>query len=213
MTQNEMVEMLSHKCEVTQEEARTALETANWNTLTATHLLEQEKFRRMQALNEAASAAEAMAVQFAPEESPAQETQAEAQSTAEEMSSDEAAPEFKAIPNENIAAAPRAASKKRSRNRGFRNVGEHIRRLVACGNRNSFTVRKGDAQLLDIPVTALAVLMLCAFWVCVPLLVVGLFAGCRYSFIGRDLGREDINHVLGKASDAAEHVKQSVAHA
>lgn len=208
MTQNEMIEMLTRKCEVTQEEAKTALETANWNTLTATHLLEQEKFRRMQALNEAASAAEAMAVQFAPEESPAQEAQEESQTVA-----DEAAPEFKAIPNENIAAAPRAASKKRSRNQGFRNVGEHIRRLVACGNRNSFTVRKGDTQLLDIPVTALAVLMLCAFWVCVPLLVVGLFAGCRYSFIGRDLGREDINHVLGKASDAAEHVKQSVAHA
>ena len=73
--------------------------------------------------------------------------------------------------------------------------------------------RKGDAQLLDIPVTALAVLMLCAFWVCVPLLVVGLFAGCRYSFSGKELDRENLNRALDKVADAAGSLKKSVTQA
>ena len=39
MTQYEMTENLSEKCDVTLEEAKTALEASDWNTLTATHLL------------------------------------------------------------------------------------------------------------------------------------------------------------------------------
>ena len=72
---------------------------------------------------------------------------------------------------------------------------------------------KGANHLLAMPVTALVLLMLCAFWVCVPLLIVGLFTGCRYSFSGKELGRENINAALGKAADAADHVKHAVTQA
>ena len=99
----------------------------------------------------------------------------------------------------------------RKGHKGLRNLGDHVRRLIACGNRNRFEVRRGDASILELPVTVLAVLMLCAFWVCAPLLVIGLFAGCRYSFSGEELGREDINSALNKAADAAEHMKETVA--
>ena len=33
-------------------------------------------------------------------------------------------------------------------------------------------------------------LLIFAFWVCVPLMIIGLFAGFRYSFSGAELGRE-----------------------
>ena len=33
------------------------------------------------------------------------------------------------------------------------------------------------------------ILMLFAFWTCVPLLVIGLFLGCRYSFSGQDFDK------------------------
>ena len=92
-------------------------------------------------------------------------------------------------------------------------VGHVLRELCERGNRNRFVARRGDAVVLDMPVTALALLMLCAFWVCVPLLVIGLFAGCRYGFRGADLGREGSNAALDRAADAAERVKETVAEA
>ena len=197
MTQNEMMEMLAKKCNVTLEEAKAALESADWNTLTATHLLEQEKFRRAQELNEVAAAGEAMAAQFAPEADATEEAPSDAQAETAEKVETEA----------------RSKSEKHLNGKALRNLGDHIRRLVACGNRNRFVVRKGDEQLLEMPVTALAILMLCAFWVCVPLLVIGLFAGCRYSFSGKELGRESINSALGKAADAADSMKRAAAKA
>ncbi len=223
MTQYEMTEQLAVKCGVSVEEAMTALEASGWNTLTATHLLEQEKFRRMQELNafaEGGTAAAvqsgtaaavqggtAAAVQSAPEETTPEET------TPEETASGETARAPKSVAVEVIEAAKQKETRKHRGNQGLRNLGAHLRKLLACGNRNRFIARKGEEQLLSMPVTALVLLMLCAFWVCVPLLVIGLFAGCHYGFEGRELGREDINRVLGKASDAAEHVKQTVAHA
>ena len=192
MTQFEMAENISEKCNVTLEEARDALEAGDWNMLTAAQQIEVEKVRRMQEIDEAVSDCGTAAAQ-APEEEPAAEQQA--------------------ATIETPAEAPRTESRKRSGGKGLKNVGDHIRRLVACGNRNRFVVRRGDATMLELPVTVLALLMLCAFWVCVPLLVIGLFAGCRYSFSGRDLGRDSINSTLGKASEAAEHVKRAVARA
>ena len=82
-------------------------------------------------------------------------------------------------------------------------MGEHIRRLVACGNRNRFEVRRGDELVMDLPVTVLAVALIFAFWVCLPLLVVGLFTGWRYSFSGAELGSERINGAMRKAAEVA----------
>ena len=210
MTQYEMTEQLAVKCGVSVEEAMTALEASGWNTLTATHLLEQEKFRRMQELNAfaeggtatAVQGGSATAVQFAPEEAAAPEAACE-----------ETPDEAQTVVVEVIEEARQKEARKQCKSQGLKNLGAHLRRLLACGNRNRFIARKGEEQLLAMPVTALVLLMLCAFWVCVPLLVIGLFAGCRYGFEGKELGREDINRVLGKAADAADHVKQTVAHA
>ena len=99
------------------------------------------------------------------------------------------------------------------RGRGVvRVLGGILRKVLTLGNRNRFEVRrKGqDALVLDMPVTILVVLMLFAFWVCVPLLVIGLFAGCRYSFSGAELGRESVNNAMDKAAEAVERVKEEV---
>ena len=58
---------------------------------------------------------------------------------------------------------------------------DHLRRLVAFGNRNRFTVFKGNDAILEMPVTALALLLLFSFGTCALLMAVGLFAGCRYT--------------------------------
>ena len=87
-----------------------------------------------------------------------------------------------------------------------------VRKLIALGSRNRFEVRrKGEeAPILDMPVIVMVLLMLTAFWACVPLLVIGLFAGFHYSFSGAELGREDINHAMDKASEAADKVMDEI---
>ena len=107
----------------------------------------------------------------------------------------------------------------RERRRGVvEGLGGMIRDLFNLGNRNRFEVRRkagplgrqGDELLLEVPVTVLVLLLIFAFWVCLPLLVIGLFAGCRYSFSGDELGRESVNQAMDKAAEAVERVKEEV---
>jgi len=99
----------------------------------------------------------------------------------------------------------------RERRRGVvEGLGGLIRDLFNLGNRNRFEVRRGDEVLLEVPVTVLVLLLIFAFWVCIPLLVIGLFAGCRYSFSGAELGRESVNNAMDKAAEAVERVKEEV---
>ena len=191
MTQYEMTDALAKKCHVTPEDARTALEVGDWNMLTAAQLLEDETLRRKQALDAVASDCEAMAVQT---------TDAAAQAAVEAALP---AGETKGIEGPGATAdAPRA----RRGHRGGRGLGGHILRLLALGNRNRFEVRRGDEVKLDLPVTALALLMLGSFGTCAFLMVIGLFAGCRYCFSGPELG------VVG-AANAVKRVKETAAEA
>ena len=107
----------------------------------------------------------------------------------------------------------------RERRRGVvEGLGGLLRDLFNLGSRNRFEVRRGasplgrkdDEVLLEVPVTVLVLLLIFAFWVCIPLLVIGLFAGCRYSFSGAELGRESVNNAMDKAAEAVERVKEEV---
>ena len=99
----------------------------------------------------------------------------------------------------------------KERRRGVVNgLGEMLRSAVNMGNRNRFEVRKNDETMLEMPVLVLVLLMLFAFWVCLPLLVIGLFAGFRYSFSGAELGRDSVNSAMDKAAEMAEKVKEEV---
>ncbi len=154
--QFELTEQLSRKMHVTLEEARAALEAADWNMLTATHLMEREAFIRKQALNEVAATV----------------TPSEADFT-DRAVSEERAPE-------------EAGGKAERREHGLKKVGRALMNLIAIGNRNRFAIHRGGEQLLDMPLTVLAPLLLFSFGTCAFLLVIGLFAGCRYSVNGKD---------------------------
>ena len=112
---------------------------------------------------------------------------------------------------ENTAEEANPGNEARQRRRGVvEGLGNVIRDLLNLGNRNRFEVRRGDEVLLEVPVTVLVLLLVFAFWVCIPLLVIGLFAGCRYSFSGAELGRDSVNNAMDKAADAVERVKEEV---
>lgn len=82
--------------------------------------------------------------------------------------------------------------------------------IVSKGNRNHFEALKDGNKVISIPVTVLVLLLLFMFWIIIPLLVVGLFFGYRYTFIGPDLGKENVNRVMDSVADAAENLKNEV---
>ena len=156
----DLVEQLARKMCISLEDARNALEDADWNMLTATHMLEQEEFCRKQALNDAA------------EQCAVNDNAAQASATAGKAAA------FGKDTLDSAAAKRKATAKQK---KWFSNLCDHLRRLLTYGNRNRFTIFKDGEQLLEMPVTALALLLLFSFGTCALLMLVGLFAGCRYN--------------------------------
>lgn len=78
------------------------------------------------------------------------------------------------------------------------------------GNTNYFEVKRESNTILTLPLTILILLLIFAFWITIPLLVVGLFFSCRYSFHGSQIEKIDMNSVMNSAADAADKVKNEV---
>lgn len=87
--------------------------------------------------------------------------------------------------------------------------GNWILKMVEKGNNNSFCVERDNREIFRVPITLLVVLLIFAFWVVVPLLVVGLFFNMRYQFAGPDVRSVDIdiNKAMDSAAEAAENIK------
>ena len=85
-----------------------------------------------------------------------------------------------------------------------------FKKMVCRGNKNYFEAVRDGNIIISIPVTLLVVLLIFAFYFTLPLLVVGLFFGCRYSFKGPDLGKENLNRAMDSVADVAEKLKKEV---
>ena len=77
-----------------------------------------------------------------------------------------------------------------------------IKKLFQKGNANQFVItRKGD-ELIAMPITVLALLLICFWPFSLIVLFVGLFLGARYSFRGPDINT-NVNAFMNKAQDKA----------
>lgn len=74
----------------------------------------------------------------------------------------------------------------------------------------SFVVERTGRRVLSMPTLVLILLAVFAFWISVPLLVIGLFCDFKYRFEGIDEVRIDVNDIMDKASDGAAHLKSDV---
>ena len=83
-------------------------------------------------------------------------------------------------------------------------------RLIRKGNENFLEFHKNGKKQFELNVTVVILLLIFCFWVMAPLLVIGLFTGFRYVFRGPDLGKENINGAMDKASEFAENIKKDV---
>ena len=96
--------------------------------------------------------------------------------------------------------------KEETRNTNKNNTGAAIkgffRKVKDILVNNALSVTRNGEEKVRIPAWLLAILLVCAFKFCAIVLIISLFLGCRYSFVGKDdLGRA--NEFMGKASDMA----------
>lgn len=75
---------------------------------------------------------------------------------------------------------------------------------------NELEIWRRDQPVTALPVLILILLLVFAFWVTVPLLILGLFLGFRYRFSGPDLERDSINDVMGSVADGAAGLGRQV---
>ena len=93
----------------------------------------------------------------------------------------------------------------------MRRFGQFCLKMLEKGNRNYLDAKKNDHLAFSCPVTAVVALVIFLFWITIPLFIISIFFGYRYSFRGEDLGRDSINRVMENAAEAVDDMKKSLA--
>ena len=79
---------------------------------------------------------------------------------------------------------------------------EFVKKVFQKGNSNQFVINRRGDELIAMPITVLALLMICFWPFSLIVLFVGLFLGCRYSFRGPDINTK-VNDFMDKAQEKA----------
>ena len=75
---------------------------------------------------------------------------------------------------------------------------------------SSFIVERRGQSMMNVPVLVLVIALIFAFWVVIPLLVVGLFCECRYHFEGIGDINVNLNDACDKVADSVDNLKSDV---
>lgn len=124
-------------------------------------------------------------------------------------------PGEKAAEAARLVLSPESAQSGRGRKRsdwrdGAAEVWEAAKNLLRHSTVNQFEVWRRGEMMTSMPVLILVLLFILVFWITVPLLIIGLFLGCRYRFVGPDLGKESVNNVMDSMSDTVDGMVEEV---
>ena len=86
-------------------------------------------------------------------------------------------------------------------------IKETVKRFMDVIKNNTFCVSRKEETLFLMPVWALVLTLLFAWKAVVPVMVVALFFGIRYSFTGKD-DLSDANEFMDKAGSVAEDISE-----
>lgn len=75
---------------------------------------------------------------------------------------------------------------------------------------STFIVERKGQTMINVPVLVLVIALILAFWVVLPLLVVGLFCECRYHFEGIGDINVNLNSACDKMADSVDNLKSDV---
>ena len=124
-------------------------------------------------------------------------------------------PGEKAAEAARLVLSPESAQSGRGRKRsdwrdGAAEVWEAAKNLLRHATVNQFEVWRRGEMMTSMPVLILVLLFILVFWITVPLLIIGLFLGCRYRFVGPDLGKASVNNVMDSMSDTVDGMVEEV---
>ena len=103
-----------------------------------------------------------------------------------------------------------ATASTKDKNNGFHNFCEGCKTAFHKSWVNKFCVSRNGVHAVEMPIILFIVLLVLGFWIVLPLMIVGLFFGCRYLFIGEDIKSEEVNDAMSKATDCAQDIKESI---
>ena len=83
-------------------------------------------------------------------------------------------------------------------------------RLLKKSVDSKFIIERRGSTMVNVPVLVLILAIIFAFWITIPLLVVGLFCECRYHFEGIDNINVDLNSACDKVADTVETIKTDI---
>ena len=90
------------------------------------------------------------------------------------------------------------------KNRG--KIRRTLKQIFRMSIDNSFVVKRNEEVLVRVPVIIPIVCAVASFWITAVVLFVGLIFGLKYSFEGKELGKDTINETMEKASDFAQNI-------
>ncbi len=103
-----------------------------------------------------------------------------------------------------------AQQKPKAENQSFAKFVEWLKHILHLGNTNDFVVYREMRDTLAIPLTIFVVLLIVAFWIVFPLLIVGLFFNYRYKFAGPNFKDDKVNQTLETISNATVKTGESI---
>ena len=126
--------------------------------------------------------------------------------------------QYRSAPADEITPVKESGGKKERKDndgdtafrRNMESLWHWIRDMVHKGNTNALVVTRRGEESMRLPITLLVVLLLFAFWIVVPLLVVGLFFNFRYAFQGPDIRSTKVNDAMDNVAKAADEIKNDM---
>lgn len=102
------------------------------------------------------------------------------------------------------------ATKKNGLEETLGKIWDCVKRMLRKSIDITFVATRRGHEQFSIPLLLFLILFVFAFWIVVPLLVIGLFFEFRYRFNGIGALTVDINDLSDKASDGVDYLKREV---
>ena len=96
----------------------------------------------------------------------------------------------------------------KKKNRG--KIKRTLKQILRMSIDNSFVVKRNGEVLVRVPVLIPIVCAAASFWITAIVLFAGLIFGLKYSFEGKELGKDTINDTMEKASDFAQNIVDEI---
>ena len=94
------------------------------------------------------------------------------------------------------------------KNRG--KVKRTLKQIFRMSIDNSFVIKRNEELLVRVPVIVPIVCAIASLWIKAIVLFIGLIFGLKYSFEGKEFGRDTINETMEKASDFAQNIVDEI---